>query len=422
MYSANKLKHNKKAPLLLLIVMSIFALLVSKSTKTENTTVLASQDTEIASCSSDIVDQSYEEDPIFINLGEGGAVLAETDDETQTIGGMTCSSVGNQYTASSICTIPSGTGTVSLQGWVSSQASVEMVSITVPVRLLSGIFSLKDSNREISLVNPVYKPAGEQFDERQILVNTPPSVDLDRTKSQIVEGSAQKQSYSVRYTISTTGENGGGDAAITEYATNDCGEMCNNPDNNNPDKSNRIAEKLNDYKYKTPMKEDPSNDAVLKISGECGKLETVPVEEPSLTTCFSIWKAISGAFGTLFPSSDWTNCEDEEEGCINSEDIVVKMSPIFKETNTYMTARNKSAMDPGKASSHRPYYIVTPCSATVAGKLLNLKCLWDMSYLFEELQAARYDDTSSTDTPTVEQYKSFLQQEASTREDELYPM
>ena len=422
MYKENNPKKKNVKALFLLIVLTAFGVVVFKFTKINKISADTTQETEASSCSADVVDKSYEESPVFINLSENGSVSPSTTDTKNVLGAMTCSVANNSYTASSACTLPSSTGKVSLQGWVSSTAEIDMTSITVPVRLLSGIFSVHDSNRKITMLNPVYKPAGEQFDDRQILVNTTPGDGSQSVKANVLEGSVQKDAYSVRYTISTEGDEGGGDAGISEYSSNDCGELCNNPDNSNPEKSNLIANNLKNYFYDFPGEKDKEEEDTVRINGLCEGVKEVSIQDPSVTGCFSFWKTLVGTFGSLFPSSDWTSCNDKEDGCVKSEDIVVKMSPMFKETNSFMNTRNKTAMDPGTASNYKSYYIVTNCRANVSGKSVDVKCLWDMSYLFEELKAAEYDDAGESDTPSETQYIRFLQEESTNRTDPLYTM
>ncbi len=413
---SNPKKKNIKA-LFLLMILTGFGFVVFKFTKVNEILADATKETEATSCPSDVVDNSYENSPVLIDM-----TGSDSSEMRNVLGAMTCSVANNKYTASSACTIQSSKGTVSLKGWVSSTASIDMTSITVPVRLLSGIFSVHDSNRKITMLNPVYKPAGEQFDDRQILVNTTPGEGSQSVQTNILNGAVQKKAYSVGYTISTEGDSSDGQAGISEYASNDCGELCNNPSNSNPDKSNLTADSLKNYFYDVPGEVDAENDDMIQISGICEDIEQVDINDPSSTGCFSFWKTLVGTFGALFPSSDWTSCDNDEEGCVRAEDIVVKMSPMFEETNNFMTERNKTAMDPNTASNYKSYYIVTDCQANVAGKGVDVKCLWDMSYLFEELKAAEYDDAGKSDTPSESQYVRFLQNESINRTDPLYNM
>lgn len=427
MYKENNPKKKNKKAVLLLVTLSVFGIIAFKFVNKNEKIVDAYNDTEQSSCSNDVIEKNSEEStPILIDLKEGELINGLNGDTKAVLGTMSCTVANNKYTASSSCTIPSGKGSVSLQGWVSSSAEINMVSITVPVRLLSGIFSVQDSNRKITMLNPVYKPAGEQFDDRQLLVNTTPGEGSDSAKASILEGSVQNKAYSVKYSLSTSGDSGEGDATISEHAKNNCGELCNNPANSNPDKSNNIAAALEAYKFKTPGETDEDDSGIVQVSGVCENLEEVEISDSSVTKCFSVWKALVGSFGNLFSSSNWGSCDNDEEGCIKAEDIVVKMSPMFEETNSYMTVRNKSAMDPDTAKSRNPYFIVTSCSANVISnnitKLVPVKCLWDMSYLFEELKAAEYDDAGESDTPSETQYKKFLQEESTNRTDPLYTM
>lgn len=425
MYKENNTKKKNIKALFLLIVLTVFGFVVFKFTKVKEISADTTQETEVASCASDVVDNSYEESPVFINLS-GDNLLTGTSGKNQSVlGTMSCSGA-NKYSSDSACVIessPSGTssrGSTNFQGWVSSEAQIDISMITVPVRLLSGSYSPQDSNWKISLINPIYKSGGEQFDDKQLLVNTTPGEGNKAVTSSDIDNAVKGKPFTVKYSLSTEGATGDGGSTVSQYSSNNCPE-CKKDANINPDKSNKVAKRLKSYFYNTPKEEESGNQGTLEITGLCEDLKEVPIESDT-KSCVSVWNVLKGTFGSLFPSSDWTSCSDEEDGCVKAEDIVVKMSPMFEETNSYMTTRNKSAMDPDTSKSHKPYYVVTSCSATVGGKLVGLKCLWDMSYLFEELKAAEYDDAGESDTPSETQYIKFLQEESTTRTDPLYTM
>jgi hypothetical protein len=136
---------------------------------------------------------------------------------------------------------------------------------------------------------------------------------------------------------------------------------------------------------------------------------------------------LAGRLGNLFPSTNWGSCNSGEEGCISTADIAVKISPMFDEANSYTEMRNKTAMDPISARNYETVYVITSCEANVSvnggmPKAIPVKCIWDMSYLFNLRKSAEFDDAGGSETPTVEEYKKFLESESSTRTDAIYSM
>ncbi len=414
-------KNNKKAFLLLLVLGGV-GFLGFKFSNVEETVADFSKDTEESSCSScnGIVDNSYEDnEAVFINL-------LDEESDTPSVQGigtlLKCLEAKNTYTADSACTIPLSTGTVSLQGWVSSTADIKLVSMMVPIIPLSGSYEVESNIRKISEKTGNYgvKPAGAQFDDKQWRYNATPGEGVESLGERILSA-IQKKAFGVKYTVSTEAEEGDGEASISEYAPNNGGEEFNNPENINPDKSNRIADWLKDIYYDYPGEVDVEDNESIKIEGVCEGIEEVEIDSNSETQCFNVWNALVNTFGSLFPSSDWASCNAKEEdgGCIKSEDIVVKMSPMFEETNNFMLKRNKTAMDPETALSYQPHYIITKCTADVSGKLVDVKCLWDMTYIFEERKAAEYDDAGGSDTPSEYKYIKYLKEESIRRTDTL---
>ncbi len=413
-------KNNKKG-LLFLVLLAGFSMFVLKITKT-NDIQFFKGNSESVICANEVVDQGYDNTPVFLDMSEDGTITDVTPKTKGNVLGTACGNAVNKYAGTEACTIPGTKDNVSFTGWVSSKANVEIVSITVPIRLLSGIYSVKDSNRNLTYENPVYKPAGEQFNEKQILIKSTPGEGNKEMKEDIIEDSVTKKAYSTEYTVSTEAVDGGDEVTIASYATNDCGEKCNNLDNSNPDKSNNASKKFNRIFYSYPGQKD--KDVVsgdISIEGECNNVLPANIDS-AIPGCFDTGQFLLGLFGSVFPSSDWTNCGENEEGCINAEDIVLKISPMFEDTNRYTNTRNKTAMDPVSASTYESVYVMTPCQINVANKPVNVKCAWDMSYIFEERKAAEFDDVGGSDTPTHEEYVRFLQRESSTRTDSLLDM
>lgn len=426
----NQTKKNKKA-LLLLLVLGVFGFVAFKYTKA-NDIVAKESNSQATSCVSDIVDQSPSEaDMIVLNMDESGEIT-EINNEKSVLGttNSSCGTPSNMYTADSTCDLqktPSSFGVK--KSLVSTNAEITMTSISVPVRLLSGKYSIKDSNRDITIDDPVYKPAGEVFDKRQVLVNIVPGESGETTRTKTLGNVIKKKAYSTKYVISTETQTGGGHVILNTYATNNCGAKCNNEDNINPSQSNAVADYLQAIAFTPPGEgsEADDGDEVL-IEGDCSGVEGLDIETESGAvkerSCFNIWQVVQGTIGALFPSSDWSQCDEKKESCINTETIAVKMSPMFQKVNTYTGTRVKLAMNPQTAYNYKSLYVVTACKATVEGIVgsIPVKCIWDMSYLFNEREAAEYDDTGKSNTPTLEQYKTFLMKESISRTDKLFTM
>jgi len=415
-------KKNVRKGLFLLFCLAGFSMLVLRITKTNDIQFLKGSSESVV-CANNVVDEGYDNTPIFLDMSEDGTITDVTPKAKGQVLGTSCGNALNKYAGTTACTIPDTKDRVSVTGWVNSEANVKIVSITVPIKLLSGIYSVKDSNRELTYENPVYKPAGEQFNEKQILVRSTPGEGNKEMREEIIEGSVVKKAYSTEYAVSTKGATEGDSVVIAQYATNDCGEKCNNLDNSNPDKSNKASQMFNRIYYSYPGQKD--KDVVsgdISIEGECNNILPANIDS-AIPGCFNTGQFLLGLFGSVFPSSDWTNCGEGEEGCVNAEDIVLKISPMFKDTNRFMNTRNKIAMDPVSSSTYKSVYIMTPCSINVANKPVNVKCAWDMSYIFEERKAAEFDDVGGSETPTHEEYVRFLQRESSsTGQDALLNM
>lgn len=415
-------KKNVRKGLFFLFCLVGFSILVLRITKTNGIQFLK-ESGESVICANKVIDQGYDNTPVLFDMSEDGTLTDVTPQSKGQVLGTDCSKALNNFAGSSACVLKDSAGQASVQGWVSTNASVDIVKITVPVRLLSGIYSVKDSNRELTYENPVYKPAGEQFNEKQILIKSTPGEGNKEVKTRIIEGTIKQDPFSTKYSLETSGNDGDGEVVVDKYADNDCGRKCNNFANNNPAQSNEVGKWFKSINYDTPGQEDKEkNQNVIAIGGECEKLERANIDDPSYKECTKIWQAIIGTLGSIFPSSDWTNCDPESEGCINSENIVIKMSPMFNDTNSFTTTRNKVAMNPVSARSYKSVYVMTPCTANIAKKSVKVKCAWDMSYLFDERKIAEFDDVGGSNTPTQEEYIIFIQKESATRTDPLFSM
>jgi hypothetical protein len=430
-------KRNKtKSPLFLLLVLACFGYACFKFAKVDKsiaqtTTSTQPQAQEVGSCSTITDDSSDTSSPVILNIDENGNITEISSDGTSTGSVLavtnvnTCSiTAANSYTATSACSLKASASTWAyLTGVVSTDATIQMTSITAPIKLLAGIFSVKDSNREITNETYTYKPIGEQFTDKQIASNTMPG---DSTASTIIDESVIKKSYNVKYSA-TLQDSGGGavgntvsdTSTINTYYDNDCGDKCNNTANDNPDKSNKASKYLKNVYYDMPGEADNTNGSGsgLTLNGTCNVSQDNAPSVFGVPTCISAVGLLAGSLGNLFPNIDWIKCALGQETCVAASQVVVVMSPIAQDLNNYTSTRNKVGQDPVAASTHEPFYVLTPCTANIISNGIPhgvvLKCAWDLTYLMDEREAAQYDDLGKSDTPTKDQYVQFLKEEAS---------
>ena len=416
----NQTKKNKKA-LLLLLVLGVFGVVAFKYTKVKDIKA-SDSNTEAATCATDVVDNSYESNAIFLNMDENGAITDVTPTTGSVLGTDSVSNckIGSKvYSGQSACILENAKSRLSVNGkkYVSADAQISMTSITAPIWVLIGSFNVQDSNGKLTNENQYIPPAGGVNKDLMIERTTAPGVLHDEVVAGVIEGAVKNEAYSVKYTISTGAKNGSDNLTINKYAENNCGELCNNEANSNPDKSNKSSKYLENSLYSYPGQEEEEVPTTLQIDGICENTDTADVL--GVPACVNTWALITGTISSLFPSSDWTKCsasvEDNDDGCIKAETIAVKISPMLKETNSFTEKRVKTAMDPESSSIYETVYLITRCQANVAGVSTPVNCIWDMSYLFNERKAAEFDDVGGSDTPTVEQYKAILKKESTSR-------
>lgn len=418
----NQTKKNKKA-LLLLLVLGVFGFVAFKYTKVEDI-VAKDNDAETTLCSTEVIDNSYESNSTFINIDENGGVTSTTfSGEVLAANSSTnCGIPGiNRFTGESSCIFENARSTFSLNGkkYVSKGADIVMDIITVPLFPLSGSFNVENNLGNLTKQNGYIPPAGGVNKRVQIEVNTTPGEGHDQVIAEVIESQPQKVAYNTKYTVTTEGSKGSDEVKIGQVAKNNCGALCDNEANNNPAVSNASSKWLNSNFYKTPGEEEKQ---LKSTDNSCQNSEMV--EYLGIPVCMNIVSVVAGALGSLFPSSDWTQCSEDgesDEGCIKAETIAVKISPMFKETNEFTENRNKVQIDPEASSNYQSVYVVTKCHALVAGMGVSVNCIWDMSYLFNLRQTAEFDDVGGSDTPTVTQYIAHLQGQ-SARTDKLYSL
>ena len=426
-------KPNKKAFLFLLVIAAFgfFCFKFASSHTIDfakiNTTIVSA--TTSATCASNIVDQSTDtsKSTAFVNIDDSGTAKDVTPQVLGTESINSCTTQ-NLYTSGATCAT-SSTNKVTVNGktFLASQVTIQLDKIVAPIVLLSG-----SSNTEISNSNRndpgIYKPAGEQYSNKQVLVNSAPGELHDSVESQI-NSAATKKNYGTQYSVTTSATSStsvsSGDVVINKYVSSDCKE-CGNISNANPDKSNLESQYLDNVKYRYPTKDfSTTNEGnTITIMNQCEKYKDASFFSINTLACINIKNIFWGSLISLFPNYDWNKCDPETNtDCVSAENLVVKMSPLFENTNTYMLYRNLTNMDATTASNYTPVYVFTSCRALITdketGSVLEVpvKCAWDLSYLFLENEASKYDDIpGSKATPSTDAFIKYLQQETVLRD------
>jgi hypothetical protein len=422
----NQTKKNKKA-LLLLLVLGVFGFVAFKYTKVKD---IVAKDNNIQTsncCGTTVVDESNEYTSKFFLVDDSGEISditpVKSPSQNTVLGASTGGCTTNSLYSGSLACVKSKDNQFSINGktFLASEVNITMDWITAPLILFSGSskYDIANSNRN----NPgVYKPAGEQFSKKQSDVVTTPGEGHDEAEARLASAPIKK-SFGTEYSITTSDTPNSepqGDIVVNKYVESDCVE-CGNISNPNPKKTNDSSAVFSAINFKTPGYME-TDDNVIEIEGQCPAyrdFSMLSIINP--TVCSNPWNILTGTLASLFPSHDWNQCDPEEDtGCVSSQNLVVKMNPIFKETNSYMDARNSSAMDPKTAELYVPIYVLTPCTARVTGKSssfdVKVKCVWDMSYLFYENAASAYDSNpGSDDTMSDEQFMEYLKTETVKR-------
>jgi|GEM_PF-2407858 len=423
----NQTKKNKKA-LLLLLVLGVFGFVAFKYTKVKDI-IAKDNTTEAATCPTTVTDNSYDLTSKFFVIDDSGNIADITPIKAPTgstvLGSTTTSgnscSTQNLATTQTNCTKTSNSVSINGKSFLASEVTIVLDKIKAPFILFSGSPSseIENSNRNST---GIYKPAGEQYEKKQMYVNTTPGEGYAEMKA-MLEGSPVKKTFGTQYSINTSDTSDAkpqGDIVVNQYLENSCVE-CNNISNPTPTKSNKSSIVLKNINFTTPISVNTSESSnTLEISNSsCSssnrELSLISLINPAV--CSNPWGSLAGTLGSLFPSFDWNKCDPKtDSNCVSTENLVVKMNPMFKETNEYMDARNSSAMDPKTSEKYTPYYILTSCKARIinnkTGSTIeaDVKCVWDGSYLFYENEAAAYDDNpGSNDTMTDSQFAESLQ-------------
>ncbi len=333
--------------------------------------------------------------------------------------------------------IDGATGTRSGE-MISKDAQIILIDASIPLELFAGS-DVKDSNRKLTTTTPIYKPAGEQIDEKLANNYLTPGTQIDEYKP----WSAMSPFSTIISTIfgkagKTSQEE---EVVVQETIRNKC-EKCNNPSNVNPDKTNKISEFLNDSTYRVPGEKDKvkASDAI-ESCGDDSKVTFVEWPNDQRKMCrMNVPATTIALIKTGITDGIWDKCRGlarDENGnpispgddCIFVEDIIIKVESVFGSdtecpdgicTNKYMNTRNKAALSPTDSSSYSDkVYYTTSCTVALAGKPVKVKCAWDVSHLFKERKLSEYDDLPSIEsTPSKSAYQEYLQGEATRRSSE----
>ncbi len=433
MYTNSGKKMQNKRAIYFLIILSVFGFACFKFTKTK---IVNGNDENPESCTTTVDNSPQETLTVFNALDDGTIVDVSPEKVTKDTSGVLGASSGTcttnkLYQAGVTCAESNNGFSADGKNFVASEIEIEMSVVNAPLVILSGSSksAIKDSNRDLTSDSPIYKPGGEQFTVNQALIYTAPGEESQTMKEKLTTGVETKTNFGTKYNVSTSESdaNADGEVVINKYVASDCVE-CNNPSNPTPEKSNTIAKLLKgSSNYPNQEKIEAAEEAqatTITIDKMCEDKQDIEMGSISTPACVSTWNVMAGALASLFPSSSWGSCDPEnDDNCISSGSLVVKMSPMFKETNAYMEARNKKLVDPKSSSTYGATYVMTPCKAVIKKKgtdivmaSVSVKCAWDLSYLFFERDAAENDDNpGSHDTPSKEAYMEYLEKDSSAR-------
>ena len=314
---------------------------------------------------------------------------------------------------------------------VKKDAKIELVSVTIPLELFSGM-EVADSNRKITTETPTYKAAGEQIDDITANSQLPPKTQVDEYKA-----SDEDKPFTTGYSVGAQTDNGTqisdkGEVGVDKKLTNECdSEEYNNKSNITPTKSNGRAELMYDtYRYPNEKKLQKKEQKTIE---NCDDSSSKFIEwESSFAGCHVSFGTEVVSFFKNIGDALWDECLLNQEGCVDVKDVVLIMESPFGPddgcdedgacTNAYMSRRNHSIQAPKSTSSNKVYY-TTDCIVTIDGRQHTIKCAWDMSHLYKELEASKYDDIPNIEsTPSPSEYNQFLQTQIKGKRTEAIPL
>jgi len=423
----------KIKPILLLLAMSFISVLmvfvVNQFKKEPETNEVTAQE----------VSMGFVAESTSIDTSKPEEVKVEPEQESNEVLGDTFSCGGNAvHIASESTCIRNGTGPVDYKiGYtregtlVRKDATIELYSVKVPLELFSGM-EVADSNRKITTETPTYKAAGEQIDDITANSQLPPRKQIDEYKP-----SDEDKPFTTDYSAGVQTDEGTqisdkGRVGVNKKLTNECdGEEYNNKSNVTPTKSNGRAELMYDtYRYPNEKKLQKQE---RKTMESCNEGYNTFIEwESSFEGCHISFGARLISFIKNIDDRLWDECLFNREGCVDVKDIVLIMASPFGPddgcdengacTNAYMNRRNNAMKAPASTSSGKTYY-TTDCVVTIDGIPRTVKCAWDMSHLYKELEVSKYDDIPNVEsTPTPGVYNEFLQTQVKGKRTEAIPL
>ena len=323
------------------------------------------------------------------------------------------------------------TGGTRIGTLVRKDAEIRLVSVTVPLELFSGM-EVADSNRKITTETPTYKAAGEQIDDITANSQLPPKTQVDEYKP-----SDEDKPFTTDYSVGVGTDNGTeisekGRVGVDKKLTNECdGEEYNNKSNVTPTKSNGRSELMYDtYRYPNEKKVQQEKRETVE---SCNEGSNTFIEwESTFSGCRISFGPRLISFIKDIDDRLWNECLLNQESCVDVKDLVLIMASPFGPdngcdesgacTNAYMARRNHAIQAPTSTSSGKTYY-TTDCDVAIDGRPYTIKCAWDMSHLYKELEASKYDDIPNVEsTPTPGEYNEFLQTQVKGKRTEEIPL
>jgi len=423
----------KIKPILLLLAMSLICVLmvfvVNQFKREPEMNEVTAQEVSISPVAeSTSIDTSKPEEVKVEPVQESSEVLGDT---------FSCGGNAVHIASESTC-VRNGSGSVDYEigatrtgTLVRKNATIELFSVKVPLELFSGM-EVADSNRKITTETPTYKAAGEQIDDITANSQLPPRKQIDEYKP-----SDEDKPFTTDYSTGVPTDDGTqisdqGEVGVDKKLTNECdGEEYNNKSNVTPTKSNGRAELMYDtYRYPNEKK---LQEQEKKNMESCNEGNNTFIEwETSFQGCYISFGARLVSFIKSIDDILWDECLLDKESCVYAEDIVLIMASPFGPdngcdengacTNAYMNRRNNTMKAPASTSSGKTYY-TTDCEVAIDGVRRTVKCAWDMSHLYKELEVSKYDDIPNVEsTPTPGEYNEFLQTQVKGKRKEAIPL
>jgi hypothetical protein len=451
--------HRRKT-ILLLLVLIIFSVSTIKLTKNIENKPPSSREYLVAEDVKSDSDENYNlEQNMFFEIDEDfhpikqvyPSMVLEEEDVLSTTSGA-CKTPTFSYSTSDICTSTPSQFEMTYDNNFTEQpeigenikrnAEVILTRIVQPT-LSDGSRTVYSSDMQIRTLEDeekdvwTFSSAGETITTRVFEGNLEPSsADLGTREIVLKAESADSRTYGTKYEISS-GESGvNGEVVDQAKRINDC-EECSKS-NPTPEKFNIFASFL--AQTFNPPGYDPSSENQKEDIKDCSgsdsfvNYNTINVGTSSRNCTRPLGEKVITFVKKIIDMFDAEKCSStsDSEECINTQDIVVKMSSNWGSelgcTDTecasyYSYLRNSKFKEPGNVSTGK-LYIVTPCYANIEGvvKEVQLKCAWDYDYLVKELEFQSFDNLPGEIYPTKEDFIKFNISEDAARTDPEYDL